>query len=226
MYNYIPTGFEELDKDLGGGLRKCSVTTISGTNNSGTTGLAIQISSNLLKSTLDFKVLHINLDDIGAKTEVMYFSKLRNEITNLNQDKIKIINKNFLNYSIDLLLSEITDVYQTYKFDLIIIDYPQLLEAKGFSEKYRLVRVFRLLNNISRDFNCAVLTIAKGAVDIKSKKVNLLNEEDTFDIAKMSNVIIGIHNGLNIKDNSQLIVSIDKNPKGKLPAKTYKIEID
>lgn len=73
-----------------------------------------------------------------------------------------VVNKRLHKYTIEALISDVKEIYKSFPFDLLVVDYPQLLSAEGLSDYgLTMVRVYRGLHMIAQDCNCSLLAPAQ-----------------------------------------------------------------
>lgn len=235
----IPTGIKELDIDLVGGLPRENLTVILAGTNVGKSLFSISLACNALRAVDEsgqnkgFKVLHINLEgqrDEAAKryaanlAQIGYGDLIRGSfddhgrrrfeetIVNYGEERLKIRNMLGFGVTIEDVYSYVKEEYKNFRFDVLVIDYGQLLDSKTKTEGYRFTmgKVFRGLDSISKEFGCVVITPAqatRGAqsnqnTSFKSKnnpqedRGHILRSEDiseAFEIARVSGVILTLN---------------------------------
>jgi replicative DNA helicase len=179
--NKIPTGITRLDEDMRGGFPRETLVTILAASNAGKSIFCTSLGCSALRA--NFKVLHINLE--GTRDEVVYryISNLADipfwkiEEQKLDKDELERVHRaiaefdknlkirNMLNFgtTIEDLGAYCREAYKEFKFDMIIVDYGQLLKTR---EKYDnrfdgQADVYRGLDVLSKEFNCVVVTPAQ-----------------------------------------------------------------
>lgn len=229
LKNTIPTGLKELDNDLGGGLKRGWITTVLSKVNTGKSMFCVSVGANALRSHPDLKVLHVCLEGDGKNSTLGYTTNLNEETyretllnlktavgnKNLNNYKkrLMVINGTSFNYKMESLIEKLNDIHKSFSFDLLVIDYPQLLEMEGELEyRLKLAKMYRQLNNLAIDLNCAILAPAQVMRNLLINENEILKSTDiagSFDIARMSSVILTLNKQKN--NNQTLDVYLDKN---------------
>lgn len=186
----IPTGIKELDIDLVGGLPRENLSVILAGTNVGKSLFCISLACNALKAVdengkdLGLKVLHINLEGergeaikrYAANLAAINYSdllrgtfdpdarqRLNNILNQFDESRLKIRNMLGFGATIEEMIAYLKEEYKNFKFDILVVDYGQLLESKIKSEGYRFTmsRVFRGLDSASKEFSCVVMTPAQ-----------------------------------------------------------------
>jgi replicative DNA helicase len=178
----IPTGLKRLDEDLGGGFPRETLVTVLGGSNSGKSIFCNSLGCSALRN--GSRVLHINLE--GTRDEVVYrylsnladveFKNIEEQtLTELEKEKVdnavKKYNenlkiRNMLNFGITIeeVIAYCRECYKNFQFDVIIVDYGQLLKTKqkgadkGFD---RQTEAYRGLDSLSKEFRCVVISPAQ-----------------------------------------------------------------
>lgn len=238
--DYICTGDKELDNDLGGGLQKRTITTVLGRTNVGKSMFCISIAANALRSNPDLKVLHISLEGDGSDAILRYATNLnegifRDTLFNIKEsvknkkldrykERLMVINRLGFNYNVKTLIEELKEIHKAYAFDLLVIDYPQILDAVGFDNyRDRIARVYRGLNDSARELNCAVLAPAQATRNMKDNKddgiLRIRDISEAFEIARISSCILSLNKNMEDEQNQTLRIYLEKNrisPRNKI----------
>lgn len=262
----IPTGINQLDEDLLGGLpRESLVIVLSGTN-VGKSIFSISLGAQALKvkdsvgKSRGFKILHINLEGRRDEALFRYMSNLaqvplksiakgtltEEEVARVNKVKSDIGNRllirNMTGFGVTIedLVAYTREIYKEFKFDMLIVDYGQLLETRQKTESHRLSqsRVFRGLDSMSKEFKCVVVSpvqATRGAQEnqnVNSFKNRNKSENDplpvmrsndiseAFEIARVSAVILSLNRTDEEVDQGKLRVFLEKQREG-VKNKTY-----
>lgn len=186
MGKAIPTGIEQLDSDLHGGLlREQLVTVLAGTN-VGKSMFCVSLGCNALRAVDQdgvnegHKILYIALEGMRSETilrftsnlaKVEYGKMIQGQLNDEEKARIKesveqyrdrILVRNMLDFnnSIEKLMAEVNEIYKDFPFSMCIIDYGQLLTTQMPSESHRftLATVYRGLAAMSRKFNCVLIS--------------------------------------------------------------------
>lgn len=224
--NFILTGIKKLDQDLGGGLRKGTLSTVVGKTNSGKSLFCLSLACNALRKNK--KVLIYNMDDSTESVKIKILANLSNIplkkilnnelsdkekkliekiVVNKLEDNLVIVDKAALNYSIDQMKESIFEQRVSFKFDLLLVDYVQLLHSRDTNEDYRiqLKKNSSQLWKIANSYDCAVLTPAQASRTVQGSSLSLVDISGSTGLAQNStNVMI-----LNSVDE-QLNISLEK----------------
>lgn len=255
----IPTGITDLDNDLLGGLpRQSLVVVLSGTN-VGKSIFCTSLGAVALKAKDErgkyrgFKVLQINLEGrhdeslfrfMANLAQVPYKSIVTNTLKEDEKERIEQVKKDFSNrllirnmtsfgVTIEDLVAYTREVYKDFKFDMLIVDYGQLLETRVKTENHRLAqaKVFRGLSTMSNEFNCVVVSPAqatRGAQEnqnvnsFKNKnqptdKLPVMRSNDiseAFEIARVSSVILSLNRTDEEVHQGKLRIFLEKQREG------------
>lgn len=262
----IPTGIPGLDVDLQGGLpRETLVTVLAGTN-VGKSMFCGSLGSQALNATLPsgenagYKVLHIPLEGMKNETPLRYISCLsgieyakiiNNSLTAEERDIIRvvvskfkdrlIINTGFLGFNtpVEILIAKVDELYKTFKFDMLIVDYGQLLSSQATNEGHRftMAMVFRALAAAARKYGAVVISPAQATRQGQesqnqknqfmpksdNNKLPILRSEDiseAFEIARVSGIIISLNMTDSEREEKKIRVFLEKQRHG-LKGKVY-----
>lgn len=254
----IPTGLTRLDEDMGGGFPREILVTVLGASNAGKSIFCTSLGCSALRN--GFKVLHINLE--GTRDEVLYryasnlagipFQRIEeNTLSDSERTKLNLVIekyqsslliRNMLNFgsSIEDLISYCRELYRDYQFDVLVVDYGQLLDSKEKLEKFdRQTKVYRGLDTLSKEFKCVVITPAQSTRDGMKKQnefSNLKRKEqekmpvlrsadlaDCIEIARVSAVILTLNRTEDEEQRGWLRVFLEKQRRGK-KALTYGVK--
>ena len=234
----IPTGIPKLDEDLVGGLPRENLCVVLAGTNVGKSMFAISLACNALRAVDEngqncgYKVLHVNLEGMrdeaikryasnlaqvnyGALIQGRYDDAAKRRIDELNQrygaNRLMIRNMLGFGSTIEDLIAYCRELYKDFKFDMLIVDYGQLLDSKQKQESYRhtMARVFRGLTALATEFSCVVLTPAqatRGAQENSNQFAGNRRQQDTrapvmrstdiaeaMEIARVAGVIFSLN---------------------------------
>lgn len=258
----IPSGIPKLDKDTLGGLpRQGLVVILSGTN-VGKSMFCISLGCQALKAKDEagvnqgFKVFHVNLEGNAKSIIFRYYSNLaqipyerivkgelsEEELARMNKLKNEFDDRFLIkNYAgafgntIEAFAAYCKEMYKTFKFDLVIVDYGQLLSTNKEIKEYRLImaEVFRGLDTISKAFNCCVVSPAQATRDAQAKqnpmafgksfaapkdsKAPVMRSNDiseAFEIARVADVIMSLNATDEEKAQNRMRVFLEKQRDG------------
>ena len=245
----IPTGLTRLDEHLRGGLPREALVTVLGATNAGKSIFCTSLGCSALRN--GFKVLHLNLE--GARDEAIfrYASNLANvpfqsiEENSLTQKETERVNSVIAKYNpnlkirhmvtfgetIENVISTCREDYKNFPFDILIVDYGQLLETKSKQEKFeKQTAVYRGLASIAMEHKCVVISPAQSTREgirkqnefVHSKnrdqdKLPILRSSDLADcieIAKVSSVILTLNRTEEEERAGMLRVFLEKQRRG------------
>jgi replicative DNA helicase len=254
----IPTGLTRLDEDMRGGFPRETLVTVLGASNAGKSIFCTSLGCSALRN--GFKVLHINLE--GTRDEVLYryaanlgavpFQRIEeNTLSDSERAKINsvvekyqssLIIRNMLNFGVTIedLISYCREIHKDYQFDVLVVDYGQLLDSKEKLEKFdRQTKVYRGLDSLSKEFKCVVITPAQSTREGMKKQnefSNLKRKEqeklpvlrsadlaDCIEIARVSAVILTLNRTEDEEQRGWLRVFLEKQRRGK-KAITYGVK--
>jgi len=262
----IPTGITALDEDLLGGLpRESLVVVLSGTN-VGKSIFSISLACQALKArdlsgkNRNFKILHVNLE--GRHDEALFRYVANYAQVNLKAiatgkmtpaeserveaakveigDRLQIINMTTFGVTIEDLIAYTREFYKEFKFDMLVVDYGQLLETRRKAESHRLAQatVFRGLDSMSKEFKAVVVSPVqatrgaqenqnfnsfknRGKADGDPMPVMRSNDiSEAFEIARVSAVILSLNRTDQEVEQGKLRVFLEKQREG-AKNKTY-----
>lgn len=256
----IPTGITQLDDDLLGGLPTESLVIVLSGTNVGKSIFSISLAVQALKAKDEagrnrgFKVLHVNLE--GRRDEALF-----RYMANMAQVNLKAIAKGELNeaeaarikqvkeevgkrlvirnmtgfgVTIEDLVAYTREIYKEFKFNMLVVDYGQLLETKQKTENHRLAqaRVFRGLDSMSKEFKCVCVSpvqATRGAQEnqnMNSFKNRGKGENDprpvmrsndiseAFEIARVAAIILSLNRTDEEVEQGKLRVFLEKQREG------------
>jgi replicative DNA helicase len=263
----LPTGIIELDNDLHGGLPRETLVTILAGTNVGKSMFLGSIGSQVLKAkdengnNLGLKVLHIPFEGMRTEAPMRYLACLAEveygKIINnaLNEEEKKRINtaidlyssrlmiKNMLqfNVTIEKVYAELREIYKEFKFDMLMVDYGQLLgtQVKTEGHRFTMAVVFRALAAMAREFNCTVISpvqaTREGQKDQNESfgarpkdKLPILRSGDiseAFEIARVSGIILSLNMTDEERNEKKIRIFLEKQRHG-MKGKQYGLITD
>lgn len=271
MQGMLPTGITELDKDLHGGLpRETLVTVLAGTN-VGKSMFCISLGAQVLKAIdpltgeeYGYKVLYIPLEGMRQEVPlrfaaclagVEYANIIHNNLSEQDSDKIKKVTEKYganrlmiknmmdFNVTIEELVAKTREIYKEFKFDMLIVDYGQLLETQVPTEGHRftLAKVYRGLAACAREFNCTVISPVQSTRQSQENqnqnfgqnrqekgRLPVMRSSDiseAYEIARVSGIIISLNMTDDERPQSKLRVFLEKQRHG-IKGKTYGLITD
>jgi replicative DNA helicase len=254
----IPTGLTRLDEDMRGGFPRETLVTVLGASNAGKSIFCTSLGCSALRN--GFKVLHVNLE--GTRDEVLfrYSSNLADiPFQNIEENKlgekerVKLNNvvqkydsqlyiRNMLDFGVTIedLISCCRETHKDFPFDVLVVDYGQLLDSKDKLEKFdRQTKVYRGLDSLSKEFKCVVISPAQSTRDGMKKQTEFNNAKrkdqekmpvlrssdlaDCIEIARVSAVILTLNRTEEEEHRGWLRVFLEKQRRGK-KALTYGVK--
>lgn len=264
----LPTGIPELDKDLLGGMPSEALVLAVGGTNVGKSIFCISLACNVLRATnsqgisMGHKVLHINLE--GQRTEAIlrYTSNLANvryrslleqsyskeeynhimQTMNDYSGRLRVRNMLGFGKTIEELVAVVREEHKTFKFDMLVVDYGQLLRTQNRNAEHRLVMadVHRGLDALAKELRCVCLTpvqATRGAQasqnDFKKRgnedpKAPVLRSEDiseSFELARVAEIIFTLNITDEEREEGKYRVFLEKQRKG-IKGRTYGLLTD
>jgi replicative DNA helicase len=239
--NLIPLGLPTLDEALGGGIPRGTLTTILGPTNIGKSIALVNLAHNMAKA--GYKVLYVNLEGMKAQPllrlisrgiQVPYgrvrFNKLNDhELMKFNKymgelgDRVQIKHVNNFGFTVEELYSYCKSKKEKFDFDVLLLDYGQLLGSKQKHEglRHQQAYVHRGLDNISSNLNIAVVTVAQGTRDVQQKNrkgTDLLRMDDIsecFEIIRVSAQVLTLNRSEQDEASGRVRILLDKQRDGK-----------
>jgi RecA/RadA recombinase len=221
IFHYkISTGSNQLDLILDGGFIVGSVVAIAGGSSSGKSAIARSFAINALKikeengQNVDLKVLHIGLEAFSSDGYMkglsegsfgLNDSKEQQQLVLKNiQDRFgsKLLFKSNIN-KIDDLYLEVLKIHNNFRFNIVVLDYPQLFLNEFIDEQTGMDYIMEQVKKIAVSFDCVVFC----PVNIRTKAINpsvdtskLLTNKN-FDIIMMSS---------SFNKNGEIFLNINK----------------
>ena len=231
----LPTGFNELDKVLYGGLPFGGISIITGKAGEGKSTVASQIiinaietghkcfcysgelPSHLFKSWMNFQVAgaeHIfkyqtRWGDEGYNIS----SENREKISEWYKGKIKIYDSNSLDENNENIIETIEKVITRYMVDVILLDNLMTaldLDVRTENDKFeQQSRFLKKLAKITLKYNVLILLVAHKRKNNFSKNAND-EVSGSSDISNLASVVVSYGKDEDVEDD-QRILSISKN---------------
>ena len=229
---YIKTGIKDLDKDLGGGLKRGTLTTMLGGTNVGKTRLGVSIVCNALRKKR--KVLLYSLEGFGDEVKKMVLSNLsdidfikimKNNLSEkeknvIDRIKLNILDKYFIikviknfDYGIENLTEDLFNERINFKFDLFVLDSGQLLETKD-DYQTSMTKIHKKLTDFSAVYDCAVMTSAQttqNSVQDKESIIRGVDVSESIKIVDSSTNLITINRNEEDLESERISLFLEKN---------------
>jgi replicative DNA helicase len=218
---FIKTGVSLMDKDLGGGLKRGTLTSIVGKTNSGKSILCYSIACNAMRNKQRVVIYSLDCEsreDITNKllsnlSNISYSKILNESLSSAEKSKIDKIKKNILDklleirffnsfdVTIEHFKEDLFNLRQEFKFDLIVIDSGQLISTENKKMEHRISQgiVFKGLSSFSRAYDCAVISSVQSAYSVEKEVIRGVDISESIEILRRSNIVIT----LNINDDER-----------------------
>jgi len=236
----IPTGFTYFDA-FSGGIQKGDLVVLAGETSNGKTTLALNILHNsVLRGTrgaifsyeqpsfqlaarmVAYANKSSSKDIIKGGLEEKQLWGLTGKVDKLSTSEMYIIKPFSSNFN--RLVQDIVRVVTTYKLDLIVIDYLQLLNnpKKGVSTSDMIAEMANKLKSLAVELDVAIILISQLARDRAKPRPTLSRLKGSGDIENAADVVMLVYlpykcgkdvediNGENVNIGEDGIVIIDK----------------
>lgn len=256
----IPTGVKEWDAVMLGGLPRQNLVIVLAGTNVGKSLFAISLGCNALRARdengkdMMLKVLHYNLEGQHDEAIKRYAAnlagidmkdietgrfdsngrdKLEETIRTYTSKRLMIKNKTDFGFTIEELIADCREIYKQFPFDMLVVDYGQLLTSK-IKADYRLIQshVFKGLDSLSKEFDCVVVSPAqatRGGIESQSSSGGWKRKEEnarlpvlqshhiseSIDIARVAGVIVSLNVTEDESNQNRLRLFLEKQRKGK-----------
>lgn len=232
--NFVPTGYVDLDKMLGGGMSAPDLLIVAGRPGKGKTALLASIAKNaaicqkkVFIFSLEMQNKQIAMRLIAQESGVPYdrqkngqlredeWSKYTNAVEVLaDSEKYPITLNDLPSISISKIRQELRRVKEV---DLVIIDYIQLGGVDGKYERrdQEIGEITRGLKSIAKEFQVPILAAAQLSRAVEQRKEGrpvLSDLRESGDLEQDSDVVMFIHRPDDaIDNNSEIIVAKHRN---------------
>lgn len=193
--SFIPTGFEALDKYIGGGLPLGDVVVVSGATGSGKSAFSLNVIYNVLKNEL--AVVTIYSLEMTAKTVIRRLASIHSGIDakyvggcDKSQKALDAFGRAFEKGLLkirsastnlgQIRTQSVVDAKWSDKPNLILVDYTGLISHKGKSSYERMSEISMELRQIALDSNSAMLEVIQFSREYK--KANDLHEDERLPV--------------------------------------------
>ena len=238
----IPTFLPTIDKELGGGVPRGTMSlTIGGTN----VGKSIWLTNwtyHLIKS--GYKVLYLNLEGFEKQTMIRLVARairastyhVRNKIlTDYQLDQVVKFEHeckdNFMFYhndsfdmTVETLIPSIVHIKKhTFDFDVLVCDYGQLLKAKRNIGELRHEQAYchRALTSLAGVLDVHVATVAQGTRDTNNKNssgsslTRMTDISECFEINRAAATVFTLNRSEKDEEMDRIKILMDKQRDGK-----------
>lgn len=225
-------GMSKLDEAIGG-IDDGDITIISARPSVGKSAFALQIGRKFGKE--GHKVGYFNLE-MGKKqvyeraiasASGIDMTRIRRAINFLNDEKAKFDNgnsqlqgeKNFYVITGTQTISKIRAIQKKYNFDIIIIDYLQIITStgnRGGNRASEVGDISRGLKAIATDFNIPVIALSqlnRSSERLKDKEPCLADLRESGDIEQDASVVLMMWNS-NDEDLTEKTIKVEKSRNG------------
>lgn len=236
----LPMGLPNIDKALGGGLPKGTLTTVIGGTNIGKSIFLHNLASEWIEQGM--RVLLINLEGvkeqpllriIARSTNIPYAQLRFNQLDTFQKKRVRDFEEKYhdlleirhveeFNYSVEDMYSYCRDKKQKFAFDGLLVDYGQLLGTKSKQEGLRHSQAFvhRALASMGCALDCAVVTVAQGTRDVQDKNnrgnsLTRMNDiSECFEINRVSAQVLTLNRSEIDEQKERCRILLDKQRDG------------
>jgi len=206
-----PTGFEELDKKMGG-LQCSDLTIIAAESSIGKTSLSLSIALNAAKYGEKIAVYSMEMKaeqltarimamESGVSSSNILYARLDGgQLQQIEKgvgkiEKLNIFFDDRSTSSIDTILSSIRYMVMKYKVKGAIIDYLQILNVnmKNVNKEQAMGDVARRLKNIAKELDIWVIALSQLSRDKENPIPTLARLRDSGQIAEAADNVILIY---------------------------------
>lgn len=206
-----PTGFEELDKKMGG-LQCSDLTIIAAESSIGKSSLSLSIALNAAKygEKIAIYSMEMKAEQLTARimamesgvssSNILYARLDGGQLQQIEKGVGKIENLNIFfddrsTSSIDTILSSIRYMVMKYKVRGAIIDYLQILNVnmKNVNKEQAMGDVARRLKNIAKELDIWVIALSQLSRDKENPIPTLARLRDSGQIAEAADNVILIY---------------------------------
>lgn len=206
-----PTGFEELDKKMGG-LQCSDLTIIAAESSIGKSSLSLSIALNAAKygEKIAIYSMEMKAEQLTARimamesgvssSNILYARLDGGQLQQIEKGVGKIENLNIFfddrsTSSIDTILSSIRYMVMKYKVKGAIIDYLQILNVnmKNINKEQAMGDVARRLKNIAKELDIWVIALSQLSRDKENPIPTLARLRDSGQIAEAADNVILIY---------------------------------
>ena len=245
VQNAIPLGIPQFEQNMGGGLQPQTLTVVLGGTNIGKTTFCVSLAYYAIRAKK--KVCMVVLEDEEEPTKIKFLSRFTNipmnklyagfgvlsdeEKTSLNVAK-KILDKYLtlkFQYGVEMEVESVIDWISNEhknktKFDLVLVDYGQILTTKRKAEgAYEVQKyVHRALKQLANECSFAVVTPAQGnrtAQKVSSTGADYLKVTDLadcFEIARVANNVITLNRSDKDQKSDRIVMLLAKQRRGRV----------
>lgn len=234
-YEFIPTGFELIDKYLNGGLLKGTLSSIGARPSTGKTTFAINFATN----NPDKKIMFFSLEMSSAmiydriiadKANISYSLTGKHKV---RKETVEMILKNHESLMIVDSVSAIEDIVSLiyeYKPELVIIDYVQIITSKErfVDNRQRIDYISQRLKTAAKKLNCCVVTLSQLARSAK-EKATMSALKESGGLEQDSDYVLLLHRDyVNDKSKNTKVskteITLDKNKFGNTKEFNFEFE--
>jgi replicative DNA helicase len=237
----IPTFMPTMDAAMGGGVPRATLTCgVSGTN-VGKSIWLLNWAYHLINN--GYKVLYVNLEGyeeqpmlrmITRALKANFFNVRWNRLTDYERDMVKKFEsesgKNFefmhnssYDLTLEVLLPQIRRVYSNFKFDMLMVDYGQLIKTqRKFQDlRHEQAYVHRALATVCGELNVAGATVAQGTRDTNIKNGNgsalikMTDISECFEIMRACATVFTLNRSEKDEEMELVRILCDKQRDGK-----------
>ncbi len=237
----IPTFMPTMDNEMGGGVPRGTLTCGLAGTNVGKSIWMINWAYHLINN--GYKVFYVNLEGyadqpllrmITRSLKANFFQVRWNKISEHEREMaLKFQNekgKNFefmhnssFDFTVEDLLPMVRKMHADFQFDVLMVDYGQLLKSKRKFEGIRHEQsyVHRALATIAGELNIAAVTVAQGTRDTNVKNHNgsslirMTDISECFEIMRACATVFTLNRSERDEEMEKVRILCDKQRDGK-----------
>jgi replicative DNA helicase len=238
--NLIPTFLPTIDLALGGGVPRSTLAVgLSGTN-VGKSIWLINWAYHLCKA--GYKVFYVNLEGyeeqplirlISRALQAPYYNVRHNRLTEYQKEQVLDIKntwaKNFqyfhnssFSFSIEDLVPILKSKKSEFNYDVIMVDYGQILTSKRKFDGMRQEQAFihRSLATVAGEVDALMVTVAQGNREAQDKNakasemLRMVDISECFEIVRAAATVFTLNRSLKDQDADRVRILLDKQRDG------------
>lgn len=237
IHSIVDTGYPKLNETFSGGLQKSRVYLLMGKTGFGKSQFTIQLTRNFLERKMN--VLFITLENTLEETYERLLSNIQEiPLQNLYSNKVYVKGKvkQFFKMSgqkldVEYIPSDTLSpqelknfIYMREqqnlidKFDIIIVDYIDLMKYpnKSEQERIRIQKLMRELKNVAQETNTCIITPSQvHRSQFKEKRLSLQNISESFGKVQEQDGVLILEQTDEDINNNHTVIHIQKNRHGK-----------
>lgn len=237
--NALTLGIAEFDNALGGGLLPGELLSVYGDTNTGKSITLVNFAARFVQKKK--RVLYVFTEGKGSQPILRLVSRLANrtvpykdiESGRLDETQVSTM-KNIIGMfddylmvkpmtslgntpSIEDVIAYCKDVRKSFPFDVLIVDYADMLTTRKKVESHRheYKHIYQGLNALATNFNIPVITASQVKRDGKGRSlIRLSDTSEGYDKSRLASIVITLNRADKDIINNQMLMLLDKNRDG------------